>query len=211
VRDLYAGSLSRVDTALFPETFDDTARGHLHSPQRAGRENIRYSGSPIPMNFSESGEKPRPKGVCLVTFNGREPAVELIEAPVFQELITVRGGHEKIKGAIEGLKARGSAAWLELVFDSDEPAGDLRGTFEEYAKGSGLEILIVKNLRSYESSLGAGEGDAALSDFTAAEVFDKLLESLNTPEAEAAELRETFQNVLIKYGDSLSDGGEPPE
>ena len=55
VRDLYVGSLAYVDAALFPETFDYVALGHIHRPQRVGgKEHIRYSGSPLAMGFREA-------------------------------------------------------------------------------------------------------------------------------------------------------------
>ncbi|MDR1395497.1 MAG: exonuclease subunit SbcD, partial [Deltaproteobacteria bacterium] len=63
VRELYAGALARIDPAAFPEVFDYLALGHLHRPQKAGLETIRYSGSPLPMSFSENAEK----SVTMVT------------------------------------------------------------------------------------------------------------------------------------------------
>ncbi len=55
VRDLYVGSLAYIDAALFPETFDYVALGHIHRPQRVGgKEHIRYSGSPLAMGFREA-------------------------------------------------------------------------------------------------------------------------------------------------------------
>ena len=44
-----------------------TALGHLHAPQRAGAEHIRYSGSPLKYSFDEARQK---KGVELVEIDG---------------------------------------------------------------------------------------------------------------------------------------------
>lgn len=64
VRDLYVGSLGRVDASVFSPAFDYVALGHLHVPQSVGGvRTIRYSGSPLPMGFGEAGQA---KSVCLV-------------------------------------------------------------------------------------------------------------------------------------------------
>ncbi|MEI3523739.1 MAG: exonuclease SbcCD subunit D C-terminal domain-containing protein [Anaerotignum sp.] len=51
-----------MDASLFFD-FDYVALGHLHSPQRIGRDTIRYGGSPLKYSFSELRQK---KGVTLV-------------------------------------------------------------------------------------------------------------------------------------------------
>ncbi len=43
--------------------FDYVALGHLHNPQRLGRETVRYAGSPMPYSFSEIRRK---KGITVV-------------------------------------------------------------------------------------------------------------------------------------------------
>ena len=50
--DISVGGLDNVDSSAF-EAFDYTALGHLHGPQPAGAENVRYCGSPLKYSFSE--------------------------------------------------------------------------------------------------------------------------------------------------------------
>lgn len=48
------GGVECIPTSAFHEDISYTALGHIHRAQRVGeRENIRYSGSPIPLSFSE--------------------------------------------------------------------------------------------------------------------------------------------------------------
>ena len=61
-RPLSVGGSSNVRAAHF-KPFDYTALGHLHNPQRAGAENIRYSGSLMKYSFDEAGQE---KGICIV-------------------------------------------------------------------------------------------------------------------------------------------------
>lgn len=56
------GGVDEMDASLFFD-FDYVALGHLHSPQRIGRDTIRYGGSPLKYSFSELRQK---KGVTLV-------------------------------------------------------------------------------------------------------------------------------------------------
>lgn len=60
--ELSVGGTDLVDSGLFRE-FDYAALGHLHSPQRAGMDRVRYSGSPLKYSLSESE---RDKSVTLV-------------------------------------------------------------------------------------------------------------------------------------------------
>lgn len=46
------GGLDNVDISVF-DAFDYVALGHLHRPQRIGRDSVRYGGSPLKYSFSE--------------------------------------------------------------------------------------------------------------------------------------------------------------
>lgn len=50
------GGVDLISADVF-ENFDYTALGHLHCPQNAGRENIRYAGSILKYSFSEINQK----------------------------------------------------------------------------------------------------------------------------------------------------------
>lgn len=55
-RQLSVGGTGEVPSSLF-DPFSYTALGHLHRPQTAGSDVIRYSGTPIPYSFSEEHQK----------------------------------------------------------------------------------------------------------------------------------------------------------
>ena len=65
-RPLNVGGASNVAPTHFA-AFNYTALGHLHAPQRAGADNIRYSGSPLKYSFDEATQK---KGAVLVELSG---------------------------------------------------------------------------------------------------------------------------------------------
>jgi exonuclease SbcD len=49
---LSLGTLDNVDCRVF-EGFDYVALGHIHGPQRIGRDEVRYAGSPLKLSSSE--------------------------------------------------------------------------------------------------------------------------------------------------------------
>ena len=52
----HIGGLDNVDYSVF-DAFDYVALGHLHGPQRIGRDTVRYAGSPLKYSFSEEKHK----------------------------------------------------------------------------------------------------------------------------------------------------------
>ena len=54
--DITVGGTDNVDAYVF-EPFDYTALGHIHGPQNAGSDSIRYCGTPLKYSFSECGHK----------------------------------------------------------------------------------------------------------------------------------------------------------
>ncbi len=56
------GGLDNIDAQVF-DAFDYVALGHIHKPQKVGRDTLRYAGSPLKYSFSEAAHK---KSVCIV-------------------------------------------------------------------------------------------------------------------------------------------------
>ncbi len=51
--EIKLGGLDNVDFGVYAD-FDYVALGHVHRPQRVGRDTVRYSGSPLKYSFSEA-------------------------------------------------------------------------------------------------------------------------------------------------------------
>jgi len=60
--EVSVGGMDIADSALFA-AFDYTALGHLHAPQRAGGDTVRYSGTPLKYSLSEREQQ---KSVTVV-------------------------------------------------------------------------------------------------------------------------------------------------
>lgn len=199
VRELYIGSLLHVGTDVFPECIDYLALGHLHIPQTVGGSNfIRYSGSPLPIGFGEARQE---KSVVLVDFSGNAPTVTTIPIPGFQELKTLQGDWPAIARDIEELKFEGSNAWLEIVYEGDEIAGDLRERLDEAIEGTGIEILRVKNNRVLERAMSGMDVDETLDDLDVTDVFKRCLESHEVPEDQRPELLSAYQEIIASLNE----------
>ena len=82
------GLVEKVGYDCF-DAFDYVALGHIHSPQRVGREGVRYSGSPLKYSLSEVNNS---KSAVLVTIEGKgEPEIELIPLKPLRDLRHIRG------------------------------------------------------------------------------------------------------------------------
>lgn len=90
-RPLAVGASSSVSSAVFA-AFHYTALGHLHNAQRAGSENIRYSGSLLKYSFDEVKHK---KGIELIELTG--------DGAVIRETIALKSRYDvcKIEGYFE--------------------------------------------------------------------------------------------------------------
>ena len=200
VRELYIGSLLHVGMDVFPECIDYLALGHLHIPQAVGGSDfIRYSGSPLPIGFAEAVQQ---KCVVLVEFSDGTPRVAEIPIPCFRELKTLRGDWKTITRAIDALKTAGSNAWLEIVYEGDEIAGDLRMRLDELAAGSGLEILPVKNNRTLERVLsGIGTGET-LDDLDVTDVFKRCLDAHDIPEEQREDLLSAYREIIVSLNEA---------
>ena len=91
--NISVGGADNVDASAF-DVFDYVALGHLHGPQRVGRETLRYSGSPLKYSFSEAKQK---KSVTVVEL-GEKGAVSVRTVPLIpkHDLRELRGAYEEL-------------------------------------------------------------------------------------------------------------------
>nr|WP_092074834.1 exonuclease SbcCD subunit D [Dendrosporobacter quercicolus]NSL48969.1 exonuclease SbcCD subunit D [Dendrosporobacter quercicolus DSM 1736]SDN16129.1 Exodeoxyribonuclease I subunit D [Dendrosporobacter quercicolus] len=124
-RPLSVGGSSAVSAALF-KPFHYTALGHLHQPQQAGADNIRYSGSLLKYSFAEAGQS---KGIQLVELNEQGAAsVEMVSLKPRRDVRCLEGYFNDI---LQGPPAGGPQDDYVMVTLQDlEPILDARGRLE---------------------------------------------------------------------------------
>ncbi len=179
-RSLYCGNLGQVSAGIFEPSNVGApgyvALGHLHLPQKVGqRDHIRYSGSPLPMNFEEALS---PKEVCIVDVNADSAAVRTIEIPCFQKLLRFKGDRASIAQQIEALGEH--AAWVQILYEGDENISEIQEWANEAVQKAGMELLSLINRRRRPK--GEAEAQIDVSQIRAMddmEMFSRFMQSRN--------------------------------
>lgn len=183
-RDIHIGNLGAVGADLF-NGFDYTALGHLHRPQRvASLETIRYSGSPIPLSFSEAADV---KSVVILDTQGMK--IETPAVPVSRQLIRVNAHRATLAADLEKVPA---AAWAEVTVKLDAPEPDLDRQVREAAAGRFEVLKVLAELPLSETTAWQHTGPA-LNELQPREVFRELLKE---KQIEGVELSAVFNELL---------------
>jgi len=196
VRELYIGNIKHISPDIFSSSSAYTALGHLHIPQTAGgKEDIRYSGSPLPMNFGEAEQN---KSVVIIEFN-QEMKKQIVQKPVpeFQKLIQIKGSFEHIIDEIEKLKMGNSNAWLEIEYTGKEIIAGLKDELDKAAEDTNLEILRVINKKVIDKVLSRDSESETLETLTETEVFIRRLDAEDMPEEQKNKMLELYKEVLL--------------
>jgi exonuclease SbcD len=194
-RDIYIGGTLDIGGDYLASMFDYVALGHLHINQTVGtntKGHVRYSGSPIPLSFSESKNTQK---VNLVTIE-EDIKVEELGVPLKRKLQVIKGDLETIKDELK--KVEDKSTWIEVHLKDDNPMF-ANGEIRDLATKLDLTILAVKIEKS-EKQLKAKELKAiSLDDLSVQEVFEKRLELEDLENEEFKEqLSQTFNEVVSK-------------
>jgi exonuclease SbcD len=101
-RDIQIGNQAAFEASHFGDYFQYIALGHIHKPQQVkALVPTFYSGSPLPLSFSEREDLKRI--LIIDTSNGWTP--HSIPVPVFRRLIRISGTLNKLQQKLEELKA----------------------------------------------------------------------------------------------------------
>lgn len=97
--ELSVGGSEQIDASV-TDGFDYVALGHLHRPQKVGRETVRYCGSPLKYSFSEAGHQ---KTLTVVETqagrkSGEEGRIQVHTIPLIPrlDLREIRGPMEEL-------------------------------------------------------------------------------------------------------------------
>jgi exonuclease SbcD len=195
-RDVHIGGLGLVGAEHFPAAFDYVALGHLHRPQVVGgRAHIRYSGSPVPLSFTEADDKQQ---VLLLEFAGAgAPTITALPVPVARRLQRFHGTLEEVEAEILAYDndAFPLVAWADVRVRSDEAPAEVQRRVQAVLQLQKARVLAPRGVRHQRATqvpdLAADASPLALlHELTVAEVFSRRVAGL--PPERAAALTATF-------------------
>lgn len=194
-RDLYAGNLGAVPSGIFPEEFAYTALGHIHRAQKvASREDIRYCGSPIHMDFGEKGDKE----VLLVDFEeDRFLSCESLKVPVFRQLIRFNGTFEEICRKIELFSKPAVPFWADAEVSGGIAAGDISSILNEKASLKGFEFLRIRITGFQNGNIMDRGHTVDIKDLDVNEVFINRCQKAGISDDEMKELLPLHEELLL--------------
>ncbi len=153
------GLLGEISKDIFDERLSYVALGHIHKYQEIVKNKIVYSGTPMPMTFSEAKYENK-QGIVQIDIDAnKEVHIEHIEIPVDTILISLNGTKDIIERELDKLALNTDLQYIvEVILDAKDYSIDLSSHFSDYVQNYDnitiakvCDISINKGLKLYES------------------------------------------------------------
>jgi exonuclease SbcD len=194
--NIYIGNIENIEAEAFPSLFDYVALGHIHRAQAiGGLEHVRYSGSLIPLSFSETKDD---KSVYLLEFEGKQlQKISPIAVPTFRRLKSITGNLEEVKASLDRFAAKervGLTPWVEVQVSLDALVPQLGQLLQEHCGEMELELLKIQ-ARYPHRPQQTQEYAPDLDSLETEEVFRMKCESYGSNPEDMGELLSTFREL----------------
>ena len=119
------GTVEKISSDRFSD-FDYVALGHIHSPQKVGREEIRYSGSPLKYSLSEVNNE---KSVTLISaFDKENIQIDPIPLKPLRNMRHLRG---PLKELLNPAHVSDPDDFIYATLTDEEMVNDVMGIFQQ--------------------------------------------------------------------------------
>ncbi|MEL7120418.1 MAG: exonuclease SbcCD subunit D C-terminal domain-containing protein [Bacteroidota bacterium] len=196
--NIYIGDVENIKASQFPKSFNYVALGHIHRAQPLGsQKHIRYSGSIIPLSFSETKDE---KGFYLLDFeNGKLEEVDFKAIPTFRRLKTIIGDLDEVKEKLTAFNEKRTnetineslTPWIEVIVETDQVIPRLDLELRTFTKDMNLELLKIRDNHTY-STLASQLNMLDLDTLDTDEVFEKKCEAYGKEALDQVEMKQTF-------------------
>lgn len=117
------GGLDNVDVSVF-DSFDYVALGHIHGPQKVGRETVRYCGTPLKYSLSEANHT---KSVTVVDIpENKKIEIRTVPLVPMHELREVKGTFDELMGR-RNYEGTAVDDYLYMVLTDEDDVPDALG------------------------------------------------------------------------------------
>jgi len=182
------GGSDNIDGSVF-DSFDYVALGHIHGPQKMGRETLRYCGTPLKYSFSEANHE---KSIAIVEIVEKDN-ISIRKIPLIpkRDLVEIRGKYNELveKSFYQGLNTE-DYYHITLLDEEDvlDAIAKLRVIYPYIMK------LDYDNRRTREQTEILGSEDAEKK--SPIELFGELYEKQNNQPLEGEPYK--FTEELIR-------------
>lgn len=194
-----------IPDSVFHDDMKYVALGHIHKAQKiGGKEHIRYSGSPIPMSFSELNYKHQVSVFEII--ENQVVNIQSLEVPVAVPLLRVPAQHKpihevllEITELIDSDTNLETTPYLEvrILEDGPDPTRKYKIQTALLGKHARLAKIHTKSPSAINKQNIEGEPTKNLDELTPFDVFNKIYQ--NKYQAEAPEvLVQLFNEVMVE-------------
>jgi exonuclease SbcD len=143
---IHIGGLGEIAAETFPSEFSYVALGHIHRSQSFdknsdGLPHAAYSGSPIPLSFSEAGNR---KSVRMLNFaNGTLLAQTKLNVPTCRELVQLKVTRDQLEESLKSFSplTANLETWVELVIETTREHESLHELVRELTADADYRIV----------------------------------------------------------------------
>jgi len=201
-REIHIGNLEGLSVDILDKRINYLALGHIHKPQLInGKKNVRYSGSPIYLDFSERNFS---KSVVLLEIENNNIAkIKNLEIPLSRSLIKIEGSFEEVKTKVFEFKNKYHLpAFIELSIKEKIFSPELLIKLDQLIETSTEQdqYMILKSKFDFErnelnSSAQLFEG-LQIDELNPLEVFTQLINSEGLEYNLQKELIDAYHELL---------------
>lgn len=144
---LSLGGIENVDVSNF-ECFDYVAIGHVHRPQKIGRDTARYAGTMLKYSFSEINHN---KTVSIIEIKEKgDININLVQLNPLRDMREIKGPLEELIKP-ENYECGNTNDYIKAVITNEEPVYDAIGQIRRiYPNTLKLEIRNSKTINNVE-------------------------------------------------------------
>ena len=205
-REIHIGNLEGLDSKIIHPEIDYMALGHIHKPQKIGnKNNIRYSGSPVFLDFSERNYD---KMVIEIEIEANEiKSITSVAIPKSREILKFTGDLNSVKNMLmEYQNKYPLTAFIEIEIQENEfDVLKIQAMEDMIDSIKSEEFKILKNRIFFDQTPDSMKvilnESRTIQDLSPLDIFRQKLSENNLNELEMKELTEIYVSLLEEIQD----------
>ena len=205
-REIHIGNLEGLDSKIIHPEIDYMALGHIHKPQKIGnKNNIRYSGSPVFLGFSE---RDYDKMVIEIEIEANEiKSITSVAIPKSREILKFTGDLNSVKNMLmEYQNKYPLTAFIEIEIQENEfDVLKIQAMEDMIDSIKSEEFKILKNRIFFDQTPDSMKvilnESRTIQDLSPLDIFRQKLSENNLNELEMKELTEIYVSLLEEIQD----------